>query len=143
MIAKKIALGAAAACAALVGLSATAASAQAWGQPYGYGNWGYGRPEYRPDYRQDYRYDGGPVDGLLQREDRLAGWIRQMSYQGRLDRDESRRAWGMLAQARGQTQHEASEHGRYLPGRDYREISERLNGLERFLRHEAREDWDD
>lgn len=133
---KPLVLGAASACAALIALAAPAvAGAQPWPGPnygpgYGYGN-GYGR------------YDGGPADSLFQREDRLAGWIRRMSYQGQLDRDESRRAWQMLGAARGQTQHEAREHGGYLPGRDYREISERLNGLERYLRHEAREDWDD
>lgn len=130
---KSLVLGAASACAALLALAAPAtASAQPWrgGYGYGYGN-GYGR------------YDGGPADSLFQREDRLAGWIRQMSYQGQLDPNESRRAWQMLGEARGQTAHEAREHGGYLPGRDYREISERLNGLERYLRHEAREDWDD
>ncbi|MFC3070343.1 hypothetical protein [Phenylobacterium soli] len=140
MTSKKLVLAAASACAALVGLTATAASAQQWGPSYGYQGYGYQR-DYR-DYRDD-RFGGGSVDALLQREDRLGGWIRRMSYEGRLDRDESRRAWGMLSDARGQTMHEAREHGRVLPGRDYREISERLNGLERFLRHEAREDWDD
>ena len=132
-------LGAASACAALLGLSATAASAQTWwGQPYGYGQGRYGF--------QDHGYDGyggAPVDSLIEREDRLGEQIRRMGYEGRLDRDEAQRAWRMLAEARGQTMHEAREHGRILPGRDYQEISSRLNGVEGYLRHEAREDDDD
>ena len=138
MTLNKIAFGAASACAALIGLSASAANAQAWwGQPYGYdgGRYGY--------QGRGYGYDGVPVDSLFQREDRLGGWIRRLSYEGGLDRDETRRAWGMLADVRGQTLREAREHGRFLPGHDYQAISARLNGLEQYLRHETREEDDD
>lgn len=136
MISKKVVLGAAAACAALMGLSATAANAQGWwGQGYGYDRGGYGGQGY---------YGGGySADQLVQRENWMGQRIQRMSYGGQLDRDEAGRAWRMLNDARRQTMHEAREHGGLLPAHDYQEIANRLNGLDQFLRHEAREDDDD
>jgi len=138
MILNRIVLGAATACAALVGLTATAANAHGWGQGIdsGGGRWGYEGRGYGDDY-------GYPASRLFQREDRLGGWIRRMSYEGRMDGGEAGRAWRMLSDARRQTVRETREHGGLLPAHDYQDISERLNALERYLRHEASEDDDD
>ena len=139
MISKTMILGMASACAALVGLSATAANAQArWGQ--GYGDWG-GRSGFQSRGYGDY--GGVAADSLFQREDRLGGWIRRMSYDGRMDGGEAGRAWRMLSDARRQTLRETREHGDLLPVHDYQEIANRLDAVEQYLRHEAREDDDD
>lgn len=129
-MAKKIILGAAAACAALVGLSATAASADPW--------WARDR-----DGGGDYGYyqRGFAVDGLYQREARMADQIRRVGYDGRFNGWEANQAWRGLSDARAQTMREAREHGRFLPADDYYRISARLDGVERFIQREGN-DWD-
>lgn len=129
-MAKKIILGAAAACAALVSLTATAASADPW--------WAHGGRD-----RDDGRYYERvySADSLLQREDRMADQIRRLGYDPRFNRWEVQQAWRGLSEARQQTWREMREHGRALPADDYYRIAQRLDGVERFIRHEAR-DWD-
>ena len=126
-MAKKIILGAAAACAALV--TATAASADPW--------WAHdGRADYGRYYERGYS-----ADSLIQREDRMADQIRRLSYGPQFNRWEAQQAWRGLSEARQQTYREMREHGRMLPADDYYRIAQRLDGVERFIRHEAR-DWD-
>ena len=127
MTSKTIILSAAAACAAMMGLSATAASADPWWtHPYD-GRAGYDRDDYR----------GLSVGQLFQREDRMAERIRNLGYDGRFNRWEAARAWRGLGDARAETMREARAHGRYLPADDYYRIAARLDGLDRFIRHEA------
>jgi len=138
-MARQAILGVAAACAAFVGLAATTASADPkWGGPYGggyyvggdYDRGGYGRGGYGYDYS---------VDRLMQREDRLAQQIRYLSRDGRFNRWEAANAWRGLNEARAQTSREAREHGRILPAGDYYRIAERLDRVDAFVRHEARD----
>ena len=129
MTSKKLVLGAAAACAALASLTATAASADPWN--HGWRGGGY--------YDRDDYGRGGSVDQLFAREDRLADQIRRLSYDERFNRWEASRAWRGLSEARQQTMREAREHGRFLPPDDYYRISARLNELQRFIGREARD----
>lgn len=130
MVSKTLVLSAAAACAAVVGLSATAASADPWwAGPYG---------DHRY-YDRDADARGYSVDQLFAREDRMAQQIRRLSDYGRFNRWEASRAWQGLNAAREQTRREAGEHGRFLPPDDYERIAARLNGLERFIGQEGRD----
>jgi len=128
-MAKKIILGAAAACAALVSLAATAASADPW---WAHGGRGDGDRYYERVYA---------ADSLIQREDRMADQIRRLSDGPRFNRWEAQQAWRGLSEARQQTWREVRAHGRELPADDYYRIAQRLDGVERFIRQEAR-DWD-
>jgi Spy/CpxP family protein refolding chaperone len=128
-MAKKMILGAAAACAALVTLTATAASADPW--------WAHdGRGDYGRSYERGYS-----ADSLIQREDRLADQIRRLGDNGRFHRWEAGQAWRGLSEARQQTYREMREHGRMLPADDYYRIAQRLDGVDRFIQREGR-DWD-
>jgi Spy/CpxP family protein refolding chaperone len=124
-MAKKIILGAAAACAAL-GLTATAASADPWRAHDGRGDGRY--------YERGYS-----ADSLIQREDRMAEQIRRLGYGPQFNRWEAQQAWRGLSEARQQTYREMREHGRMLPADDYDRIAQRLDGVERFIRREARD----
>lgn len=126
MVSKKLVLGVAAACAALAGLSATAASADPWGH-------GWGR------YYDDDADRGYSADQLFAREDRIGDQIRRLSYNGRFNRWEAGRAWRSLSEARQETMREAREHGGFLPAGDFYRISGRLNELQQFIGHEARD----
>jgi Spy/CpxP family protein refolding chaperone len=128
MVSKTLVLGAAAVCAALASLAATGASADPWDH-----GWRGGYHD-----RDDY-VAGRSVDQLFAREDRIGDQIRRLSYNGRFNRWEASRAWQSLNAAREQTRHEAGEHGRVLPPDDFYRISARLNELERFIGHEARD----
>jgi hypothetical protein len=118
-------LGASAVGAAILSLAATSASADPW----------WGRADYAP----------GPgaysTDSLFHREDRIAERIRRLSWEGRLNPWEARRAWRDLGEARGETLREAREHGRFLPPWDAQRIAFRLDRLNGFIAHEAN-DWD-
>jgi hypothetical protein len=76
---------------------------------------------------------GGSAQALIEREGQFDHWIDRAAEDGRLDGWQSRRALNDLRAIQRDTMREARFHGDWLPGDDYRRISDRLGALRGYL----------
>lgn len=97
-----------------------------YGQGYGYG------------YGQGYGYNRGYGADLQYRAQRLAQQINRVAYNGRVSRGEAQRLSWEMQQYRNLEWRYARDG---LSRAEYAALSNRLDRIERMLRHERRDRW--